>query len=75
MYLRFGAVFIKVPLQLCLQDTYSTEVTGRHGVRALAEMGLLVGVSPLPITAFVRAPDLETVDLQPDRVVGERVTE
>lgn len=42
---------------------------------ALAEVGLLVRVSPLPITTFIRAPDLETVDLQPDRIVGERVIE
>ena len=75
MYLCVGAVFIQMCLQLSLQDTYSTEGTGRGGVRALAEVGLLVGVSPLPITAIVRAPDPEAVDLQPDRIVREGVTE
>ena len=42
---------------------------------ALAAVGLLVRVSPLPITTFVGAPDLEAVDLQPDRVIGECVIE
>jgi hypothetical protein len=75
VYLCLGAIFIDVCLQLRLKNTYSTQLTRRGGVRALAKVGLFVGVSPLPITAIVRAPDLEIVDLQPDGVVGKRVAE
>ena len=38
-------------------------------------MLLLIGVSPLPITALIRAPYLQVVDLQSDCVVRESVAE
>ena len=40
---------------------------------ALAEVRLLVRVTPLPFTALMRAPYLQVVDLQSDCIVRECV--
>ena len=44
-------------------------------MRALAEVLLLIRVTPLPLTALIRAPYLQVVDLQSDCIVRECVAE